>query len=147
MTPDVVTPQNDAVIASVESVPAESAIRTILIVDDDRSVADTFSRMLKLEGFRVATALSAESGLELADSVRPDAIILDMRMPITNGLQFLRLIRSRPHLVQAPVAIVTGDYFLPDPVQHELKSLGATIRFKPLWLEDLISLARTLVSE
>jgi hypothetical protein len=49
--------------------------------------------------------------------------------------------------VQAPVAIVTGDYFLPDPVQHELKSLGATIRFKPLWLDDLISLARTLVSE
>jgi hypothetical protein len=32
-------------------------------------------------------------------------------------------------------------------VQHELKSLGATIRFKPLWLDDLISLARTLVSE
>ena len=80
--------------------------------------------MLKLEGFEVATALSAEAGLELADNVHPDAIILDMRMPITNGLQFLRLIRSKPHLVQVPVAIVTGDYFLPDPMQHELKSLG-----------------------
>ena len=99
---DVVTPQNDAVIASAESVPAESAIRTILIVDDDRSVADTFSRMLKLEGFGVATALSAETGLELADSVRPDAIILDMRMPITNGLQFLRVVRSKPHLTSVP---------------------------------------------
>jgi len=146
LTADVVTPQNDAVIASVESVPAESAIRTILIVDDDRSVADTFSRMLKLEGFRVATALSAETGLELADSVRPDAIILDMRMPITNGLQFLRMVRSKPHLTSVPVAIVTGDYFLSEPIQHELKSLGAAIRFKPLWLEDLIALARTLIS-
>lgn len=138
--------ENDAVIVTAGSTPADSAITTILIVDDDRSVADTFARMLKLEGFGVATALSAEAGLELADTVRPQAIILDMRMPITNGLQFLRLVRSRPHLVDVPVAIVTGDYFLPESIQHELKSLGASIRFKPLWLEDLIALAKTLVS-
>ena len=147
LTSDVFSYENDAVIAAAEALPARTATRTVLIVDDDRSVADTFARMLKLEGFQVATALSAEAGLELADNVLPDAIILDMRMPITNGLQFLRLLRSRPHLVQVPVAIVTGDYFLPDPVQHELKALGAAIRFKPLWLEDLIALARTLVSE
>lgn len=133
-------------IASAGSTPADSAITTILIVDDDRSVTDTFARMLKLEGFGVATALSAEAGIELADSVRPQAIILDMRMPITNGLQFLRLVRSKPHLREVPVAIVTGDYFLPESIQHELKSLGASIRFKPLWLEDLIALAKTLVS-
>ena len=102
--------------------------------------------MLKLEGFQVATAVNAEAGLELADNVRPNAIILDMRMPITNGLQFLRLVRSKPHLVDVPVAIVTGDYFLPEPIQLELKALGASIRFKPLWLEDLVALARTLVS-
>ena len=120
--------------------------RTILIVDDDHSVADTFSRMLKLEGFTVVAALSAEAGLELANKVQPDAIILDMRMPITNGLQFLRLIRARPHLVDVPVAIVTGDYFLPESIQQELKLLGASLRFKPMWLEDLIALARTLVT-
>jgi DNA-binding response OmpR family regulator len=102
--------------------------------------------MLKLEGFSVATALNAETGLELADNVRPHAIILDMRMPITNGLQFLRTIRAKPHLVDVPVAIVTGDYFLPDPIQNELKALGASLRFKPLWLEDLIALAKTMVA-
>ena len=136
----------DAVIASAESPTTHSATKTILIVDDDRSVADTFARMLKLEGFEVATAINAEAGLELADNVRPSAIILDMRMPITNGLQFLRLLRAKPHLVEVPVAIVTGDYFLSDPIQHELKTLGASIRFKPLWLEDLIALAKTLVA-
>jgi len=134
------------VIASAENLPVDSTTKTILIVDDDRSVADTFARMLKLEGFAVATALSAEAGIELADSVKPQAIILDMRMPITNGLQFLRLVRSKPHLVDVPVAIVTGDYFLPEGIQLELKSLGASIRFKPLWLEDLVALAKTLVS-
>lgn len=133
-------------IAAVHSRPAESTVRTILVVDDDRSVADTFARMLKLEGFAVATALTAEAGLDLADHVRPDAIILDMRMPITNGLQFLREVRSKAHLVDIPVAIVTGDYFLSESIQHELKSLGASLRFKPLWLEDLVALARTLVS-
>ena len=144
---DLFSLHDDPVIAPAESHPTESATRTILIVDDDRSVADTFARMLKLEGFTVATALSAEDGLELADNVRPHAIILDMRMPITNGLQFLRTIRAKPHLVDVPVAIVTGDYFLPDPIQNELKALGAAIRFKPLWLEDLIALAKTLVTE
>jgi DNA-binding response OmpR family regulator len=143
---DVVCAENDAVISSTESHPTESATRTILIVDDDRSVADTFARILKLEGFDVATAMSAEAGLELANNVAPDAIILDMRMPITNGLQFLRLIRSKPHLVEVPVAIVTGDYFLADAIQTELRSLGASIRFKPMYLEDLLTLARTMVS-
>jgi DNA-binding response OmpR family regulator len=143
---DVFSPENDAVISSLESHPAESATRTILIVDDDRSVADTFARILKLEGFAVATAMSAEAGLEIADNAAPDAIILDMRMPITNGLQFLRNIRAKPHLVEVPVAIVTGDYFLADPIQNELRSLGASIRFKPMYLEDLLTLARTMVS-
>ncbi|HEX6973588.1 MAG TPA: response regulator [Vicinamibacterales bacterium] len=132
-------------IASAEPITRQET-RTILIVDDDHSVADTFSRMLKLEGYSVVAALSAEAGLELADNVQPDAIILDMRMPITNGLQFLRLIRARPHLVDIPVAIVTGDYFLPESIQQELKTLGASLRFKPMWLEDLIALARTLVA-
>ena len=143
---DVFSHENDAVISSLENHPAESATRTILIVDDDRSVADTFARILKLEGFEVATAMSAEAGMEIADSVAPDAIILDMRMPITNGLQFLRLIRTKPHLVEVPVAIVTGDYFLADAIQNELRSLGASIRFKPMYLEDLLTLARTMVS-
>ncbi len=91
-------------------------------------------------------AESVEAGMEIADSVAPDAIILDMRMPITNGLQFLRLIRTKPHLVEVPVAIVTGDYFLADAIQNELRSLGASIRFKPMYLEDLLTLARPMVS-
>ena len=133
-------------IAAAESPTADSATRTILLVDDDRSVVDTFSRILELEGFQVAAALSAEDGLELANNIRPDGILLDLRMPITSGLQFLRLVRSRPHLADVPVAIITGDYFLTDPIKNELESLGAEVRFKPMWLEDLVALARTLVS-
>ena len=44
-----------------------------------------------------------------------------------------------------PVAIVTGDYFLDDKVSSELRELGAELKFKPLWLEDLVGLARNLL--
>jgi CheY-like chemotaxis protein len=127
--------------------PPETATRTILIVDDDSAVADTFSRMLRLEGYEVVTALEPEKGLELAASLNPAAIILDMRMPIINGLQFLRTVRNTHGLADVPVAIVTGDYFMGEAVMNELRGLGATVRFKPLWLEDLVSLARSLVTQ
>ena len=45
----------------------------------------------------------------------------------------------------SPVAIVTGDYFLDDEVSTELRQLGAEVKFKPLWLEDLVGLARDLL--
>lgn len=132
-------------ISPAEPPVTDASTHTILIVDDDRSVAETFARILKLEGFGVATAASAAAGLTLASVVKPDAIILDMRMPVTSGLHFLRLIRANPALARVPVAIVTGDYFLSESAQHELRALGASIRFKPLWLEDLIALAKTLI--
>ena len=62
-----------------------------------------------------------------------------------DGLQFLRLLRSKEGLQKIPVAIVTGDYFLDDAVSRELSGLGAEVRFKPLWLEDLLALARNLL--
>jgi hypothetical protein len=61
-------------------------------------------------------------------------------------LQFLRKVRASPLLSSVPVAIVTGDYFMGEPVLNELKALGAAVRFKPLWLEDLVALARGLVA-
>jgi two-component system, chemotaxis family, CheB/CheR fusion protein len=135
------------VICAAEPDSAETGTRTILLVDDDRAVVDTFSRMLKLEGYTVAAALDPTAGLELADNLRPDAIILDMRMPLISGLQFLRQVRKRPHLVEVPVAIVTGDYFLPDALQQEVKALGAALKFKPMWLEDLVELAHSLAPQ
>jgi len=117
----------------------------ILIVDDDEGVTQTFARMLRLEGYQVRTAVNAEKGLQEADLSRPDAIILDLRMPLVDGLGFLRRLRARDAQRSTPVAIVTGDYFLEDSVSTELRELGAQLRFKPLWLEDLVGLARNLL--
>jgi len=124
---------------------AETGASKILIVDDDEGVTQTFARMLRLEGFQVRTAFSAETGLQAAEDSHPDAIILDLRMPLVDGLGFLRRLREHAEYRSTPVAIVTGDYFLDDSVSSELRKLGAELRFKPLWLEDLVGLARELL--
>ena len=136
-----------SIMAPVPSPPANSETPPrMLIVDDDVSVTDTFSRMLRLEGYEVWAALSADEGLSLAQTHRPDAVILDLRMPLTSGLQFLRAIRAIPGLTGTPVAIVTGDYYLDDAQSNEIRELGAELRYKPLWLEELVTLARELLN-
>jgi two-component system, OmpR family, response regulator len=117
-----------------------------LIIDDDVSVTDTFSRMLRLEGYEVWAAVSADEGLALAQAHMPHGIILDLRMPLTSGLQVLRALRGIPGLTHTPVAIVTGDYYLEDAQSAEIAALGAQLRFKPLWLEELVTLARDLLN-
>jgi DNA-binding response OmpR family regulator len=124
---------------------AEQDTARILIIDDDEGVTTTFARMLRLEGFDVRTALNGEMGLREASRSRPDAIILDLRMPLVDGLRFLRRLRADDEQRDVPVAIVTGDYFLDDDVATELRQLGAEVKFKPLWLEDLVGLARDLL--
>jgi DNA-binding response OmpR family regulator len=124
---------------------SDPAVAKILIVDDDEGVTQTFARMLSLEGYQVRTAVSAETGLRVAEESHPDAIILDLRMPLVDGLGFLRRLRAKDEQRSTPVAIVTGDYSLEDGISSELRALGAQLRFKPMWLEDLVGLARNLL--
>lgn len=118
----------------------------ILIIDDDETVTETFARMLRLEGHQVRTAPSAELGLREAEHEPPDAIILDLRMPLVNGIGFLYRLRERSQHSSTPVAIVTGDYFLDDAVVKEISELGAQLHFKPLWLEELVAVAKGLIT-
>jgi len=101
--------------------------------------------MLRMEGFTVRTAINAESGLTEAAENKPDAIILDLRMPLIDGLGFLKRLRASEAHRSTPVAVVTGDYSLDEQLSTELRQLGAELKFKPLWIEDLISLAHTLL--
>jgi len=129
----------------VAGVVSEQAKASILIVDDDEGVTHSFARMLRLEGFTVRTAVNAETGLLEAQNFSPNAIILDLRMPLIDGLGFLRRLRATDQHRNTPVAIVTGDIFLEKSVAADIKGLGAQIRYKPLWLDDLVGLAKSLV--
>jgi CheY-like chemotaxis protein len=139
---------NAVPIVGHENVPeaaTPSARPSVLIVDDDEVVAMTFARMLRLEGYDVRTALSAADGLRMAQDSAPDAIVLDLRMPTIDGLGFLRQLRSRHEHRAIPAVVVTGDYFVNDETVAELRALGANVRFKPVWLEELITLTRQLL--
>ena len=124
---------------------AADATPRLLIVDDDMSTTETFAQILTMEGYDVRTAATAESGLREVETLHPDAIILDLRMPFINGLGLLYRLRAAEPDRQTPVVIVTGDQCLDDAVIRELHDLGATVKFKPLWLEDLVDVARSLV--
>ena len=81
---------------------------TILVIDDDQAVTETFATALHREGFNVRTAMNAENGLREATSCHADAIILDLRMPLINGIGFLYRLRNWDEHRYTPVAIVTG---------------------------------------
>ena len=92
--------------------------RTVLIVDDDQGVIDTFARMLRLEGFDVLTALDADAGWSTMAAIRVDAILLDLRMPLVDGLGFLRRLRAQEYGHDIPVAVLTGDYFIDESLSR-----------------------------
>ena len=77
---------------------------------------------------------------------RPDAIIVDLRMPFVNGLGFLYRLRARESFQHTPVVMITGDHCLEDTVIDEIHELGADVQYKPLWQEDLAEIARSLIA-
>jgi CheY-like chemotaxis protein len=118
----------------------------VLIVDDDHETTETFARMLRLEGHDVRTAPDAQTGLAAAHAFAPDAIIVDFRMPLMDGLGFITRFRAGERDRVTAIAMVTGDYFLDERIASELDKLGILLRFKPLWLDDLCTLAGVLLA-
>jgi CheY-like chemotaxis protein len=120
-------------------------VARLLLIDDDPAVSLTLARMLEFCGHQVRRIESAEAGLAEAMTSPPDALILDMKMPQMGGLEFLRRLRAADGLDGLPVGVITGDYFLGEPILQELTSLGATVRYKPIRMEDLATLTAHLL--
>jgi CheY-like chemotaxis protein len=119
---------------------------TVLIVDDDPTVTDHFSRILRLEGYDVAAAYGPEQGLSLVENLHPQAMVLDLQMRAMDGLELLGRFRAMAHLADVPAVIVTGDYFMDDEIRSRLTELGAQVEFKPLWVEDLVRVVKEMTA-
>ena len=89
---------------------AESAgeRKTILIVDDDAAMVDVLSRRLRQQGFDTASADSGASGLAVARSVRPALIVLDLRLPDTDGFTVCQQLVDCSATCDIPVIILSG---------------------------------------
>ena len=120
---------------------------TILLVEDDPTLGDAFAQVLRGAGYEVWLTGKAEEGLEKAKLVRPQAIIVDFRMPLVNGLGFLYRLRSSEAVQSTPVAVVTGDTSLSEDVRAQLQELGADLRMKPIMPNELVALVQGMIGE
>ena len=81
----------------------------LLVVDDDIAIRDVVSIALEGEGFRVVTADDGRSGLRLlARGLRPDCILLDLRMPEVDGFEFRRSQLAHAEIAGIPVVAFPG---------------------------------------
>jgi two-component system, OmpR family, phosphate regulon response regulator PhoB len=111
---------------------------TVLVVDDDVSLARLVGLALVRAGYVVHIAHTAEDGLRLAQSEHPAAIIVDLRMPFINGTGFLYRLRASPQHRDTPVLVVTGES-ASDEMRADMAALRAVLRFKPLGMSELIT--------
>jgi CheY-like chemotaxis protein len=92
----------------------------ILVVDDYPDAVDLMGDLLRLEGYEVATAHHGLQGLEVARAFRPDLVLLDINMPVMDGLSAARALRAE----QAPgtrlILIAQTAHSLPSDVQAAL---------------------------
>jgi CheY-like chemotaxis protein len=84
-------------------------MRTILLIDDDADIRMTLRDFLLAEGFVVHTARDGQHGLHVLEKIDvPDVILLDYKMPVMDGKQFLTMMRSVPRLQTIPVVILSA---------------------------------------
>ena len=93
----------------------------IVIIDDNVNDLQVTRRFLERRGYDVVAVSSGEEGLEVAERVVPDAIVVDYRMPGMDGFEFTRRVKSDPQLQTIPVLMLTGA----DSAQHVVEGLGA----------------------
>lgn len=83
-------------------------MKKILIVDDEKDIVETLAFMLKAKGFECIYAYDGESGLNLAKTINPDLIILDVMMPKINGFKICRLLKFDNKYKNIPIIMVTA---------------------------------------
>ncbi|HXY39145.1 MAG TPA: ATP-binding protein [Vicinamibacteria bacterium] len=120
---------------AAEKPPAAAHRRRVLVVDDNVDAAESIGLILRGSGYDVRCAYTGSAALEMADTYRPQVIVLDIGLPDVTGWEVARLLRRRPHFETARVVAVTGyaqesdrvrskeagiDYHLTKPVDPKL---------------------------
>src|ERR1700710_141627 len=86
----------------------------VLVVDDDSDVLASLERGLRLSGFEVATAVDGAEALRSATENRPDAIVLDINMPVLDGVSVVTALRAMDNDV--PVCVLSARSSVDDRV-------------------------------
>ena len=84
----------------------------ILVIEDNEQNLYLVRFILEQSGYEVFAALDGESGIEMAASIRPDLILLDIQLPVMDGHTVARTLRQNEELVNTPIVAVTS-YAMP----------------------------------
>jgi signal transduction histidine kinase len=128
-----------------QSGPASSDLRVsprrILIVDDNIDAADTLAMLLELDGHSVTTVYGAVEALEAAARLKPDLLFLDIGLPVIDGYEVARRLRSQPSTSALRMIAVTG-YGQKEDRERALASGFDDHLVKPVTLGSLETLFR-----
>lgn len=106
----------------------------LLVVDDDVNIREMLDMVLASEGFEVIAAAHGAAALRLLDQVRPHVILLDMKMPVMDGWEFLRRYRELPG-EKVPVVVLTAA----QDDKRRAADVGADAYVaKPFAIDDLV---------
>lgn len=113
----------------------------ILIVEDNTDLRDLLADVLADAGFEVMAATNGAEALAAGAAWRPDAIVLDLMMPVMDGPTFLRARQDVPTLVSLPVLVLTAH-----PYHYRALAgvMPTAVLRKPYDLDDLIAAVESL---
>jgi two-component system response regulator MprA len=114
----------------------------VLVVDDEPTLRDALERALRAEGYHVSTAADGGAALERMASDRPDLVVLDVLMPVMDGLEVARSLRAAGD--RTPILVLTAR----DSVSDRVEGLDAgadDYLVKPFALDELLARIRALL--
>jgi CheY-like chemotaxis protein len=112
-------------------------MQTILIVDDEFGLAETVGDVLVSMGYAVTTAVNGKLALASLHETVPDAILLDVMMPVMSGPEMLAILRADDHYRHIPVVLMSAA--APDSMLAELRPSINDFLQKPFTFERLMS--------
>ncbi len=117
----------------------------ILIVDDSTTNQVLLEAILQEEGYRTITAFNAHEAFKVIEKEKPELILLDLLMPEISGFDFLKDIKSRPHMSDIPIIVVSA---IGSQENIEIcRQLGAVEFFsKPIEISVLVNAVKRMVA-
>jgi len=114
-------------------------VSTVLVVDDEQDVLQLLSTYLNLQGFSVVTASNGREALTRLAECRPCVILLDLMMPVMDGVEFRQRQQQDPRWARIPVVCLSA--------KHDAHSLSASLRMdacvsKPFDIDHVFDLVR-----
>jgi CheY-like chemotaxis protein len=114
----------------------------VLVVDDDPDILEAICDILEVEAYRVVKARNGLEALQRVDAERPDAILLDLMMPVMDGVAFAHALQTRPER-DVPIVVISADG---NP--QRAASVGArAFLAKPFDIDTLLAHVGAITSE